>query len=349
MQRSVVLALFFFSTFASASPLKKFDLTPQEEAQIGLHNQSLRAQPQVTGKAAPARPFSEVEKAGYLFFSSDTNFDSEEAKRIMAKNLPADVQLVVYMETGDRKSDVIDQYKDVIDISRLKVVEIDRASRGFWTRDGMPVPVWASASSRAMELVDARYYHGFEPDRTVAGWFGSQLRSHGYYFEGGNFMTNDNGACIVIDNSRAREIPDSLFAETYGCKKLIRLPHEKGIGHIDESVRFVGGNVVVTDTASYAAKLRANGFDVRILPRPETEYETYVNALLVNGTIYVPVFGESTDQMALDVYRQAGLTVVPIETVELANNGLGSIHCITMTYPQVPFQALLEKLGAREL
>lgn len=348
MFRSSLLLSLFFTFAAEAAPLKKFELTPAQDAELRAHNRqtSQMLSPMAT-KVAPARPFSEVENAGYLFFSADTNFDSAEAKRIMAEKLPADVQLVVFMDRGDSKADVIRDYQDVIDVARLKVVELDRASRGFWARDGLPVPVWSTA--KQMELVDARYYHGFEPDRALAGMFASSLRSHQYYFEGGNFMTNDEGACIIIDNNRAEEIPDSLFKETYGCTTLVRLPHEKGIGHIDESVRFLSSKVVVTDTPSYAPALRAKGFDVRILPRPERELETYVNALLVNGTIYVPVFGESTDEMALDVYRQAGLTVVPINTVELANGGSGSIHCITMTYPPVPFQSLLKMLGAREL
>ena len=264
----------------------------------------------------------------------------------MARNLPAGVTLVIFTETGDDVEAIKKEYKGLIEPARLKVVEIEDTGRGFWARDGLPIPVWSE--DKTMELVDARYYHGFEPDDIMGGWFKSPVRKHNYFFEGGNFMTNDEGACVMVNNDRAISIPDSLFTQTYGCKKLIRLPFEKGIGHVDESVRFLTSKIVLTDSASYAQRLRQEGFDARMLPRPKYEYETYVNALLVNGTVFVPVYNERNQQEALDVYRAAGMNVVPIETSSLSNNGLGSIHCITMTYPKVPFQQLLSMVGGRE-
>ena len=63
--------------------------------------------------------------------------------------------------------------------------------------------------------------------------------------------------------------------------------------------------------------------------------------------IYVPTFNESGDQRALDIYRAAGFKkVVGINTETLSNEGLGSIHCITMTYPPGPIHALIKKIGA---
>ncbi|HMN67664.1 MAG TPA: agmatine deiminase family protein [Bdellovibrionales bacterium] len=227
------------------------------------------------------------------------------------------------------------------------MIEIPGARSGFWTRDGFPIPVWNKTDG--MDLVNARYYHGFEPDRDIAGKFGARLRDHAYYFEGGNFMVNDLGDCLTIDNDLSSDIPIEVFMDTYGCARTIRLTHLKGIGHADESVRFLKSKVVVTDTPDYVGELEHSGFEVLELPRPSHPYETYVNSLLVNDTVFVPVFNEPSDEQALDVYRGQGLNVVPVETIELANEGLGSIHCITMTYPNVPFATLLRQLGAREL
>jgi hypothetical protein len=344
----MIVSLLFYSFTSQAVPLKKIELTREQNAAIREYNrQSAQKKSIIANKPVPARPFSEVESAGYLFFSADTDFDSADAKRIMAKNLPSDVTLVIFTEPGDDLAGIRARYAGVIDASRLKIVEISGASRGFWARDGLPVPVWSRTNE--LEMVDAHYYHWFEPDTTIAGWFHSYLRRINFYFEGGNFMTNDDGACVTVDNDRSITIPNDIFTEEYGCKTLVRLPFEKGIGHVDESVRFFSTKVVATDSPSYASRLTAEGFDVRLLPRPDKEYETYANALIVNGTAFVPVYGEGNDQKALDIYRAAGLKVFPINSDMLSNQGLGSIHCITMTYPKVPFDKLVESLDGRVL
>jgi hypothetical protein len=344
----MILSLLFYSFTSQAVPLKKIELTREQSAAIKEYNrQNGQMKSIFANKPAPLRPFSEVESAGYLFFSADNDFDSAEAKRTMAKNLPSDVTLVIFTEPGDDVAGLRARYAGMIDASRLKIVEISGARRGFWARDGLPVPVWSKTNE--LEMVDAHYYHRFEPDTTIAGWFHSYLRRINFYFEGGNFMTNDDGACVTVDNDRSTEIPNEIFTGEYGCKKLVRLPFEKGIGHADESVRFLTTKVVATDSPSYARRLTAEGFDVRLLPRPDRDYETYANALVVNGTAFVPVYDEANDQKALDVYRAAGLKVFPINSDMLSNQGLGSVHCITMTYPKVPFDKLVESLDGRVL
>lgn len=349
---ALVLSLLFVSVtgIAATAQIPKKSLNPDQVQKIQQHQRSVTQNAKSwagSPKGDALRPFSELEEAGYLFFSSDLNYDSKEAKRLMAKNLPPDVQLVIFTSPGSSKARIVNAYKGVIDPSRLKVVEIDDASDGFWTRDGFPVPVWNQ--DHEMDLVDARYFHGFEPDRVVSDWFASSLRRNSYYFEGGNFVTNDLGDCLTIDNDLSSDIPDSMFVENYGCKKLLRFPHEKGIGHADESMKFLNSTTVITDSANYERTLKAAGYTVVRVPRPNRKYETYINSLLVNGTIYVPIFNQANDDKALQAYRDAGLKVVPIETISLANNGMGSIHCITMTYPKVPFEVLQKRFKLREL
>ncbi len=340
-----VTNIFCFS--AQAAP-KKFELSPAQVERIREQHQSLNWQLQPwRDQEPPARPFSELEEAGYFFMSTDYDFDSLEAKQTMARHLPEGVTLILYTSPGADKQEILRDYQNIIAPERVKVVELAHSERGFWARDGLPVPTWSKQG--LMELVDARYYHYFEPDQVIAGWFKSHLRHHEYYFEGGNFMTNDQGDCLMVNNDLSESIPDALFKQTYGCTRLIRLPFEKGIGHVDESVRFLGSNSVVTDSAKYEALLAAKGYNVRMLPRPQNRLETYVNSLLVNGTVFVPIYNQAKDELALDVYRSYGLNVVGIATNELSNTGMGSLHCITMTYPKVPFQALLKAINGKEL
>ena len=105
-------------------------------------------------------------------------------------------------------------------------------------------------------------------------------------------------------------------------------------------------DLVYTDTPEYVAQLEKAGFKVELLPEAQEDYETYINALQVNNTIYVPTFGESGDQTAIDAYKKLGLKVVPIPTRELATGGQGGIHCITMNYPPSALQSVLRIMQA---
>lgn len=62
-----------------------------------------------------------------------------------------------------------------------------------------------------------------------------------------------------------------------------------------------------------------------------------MNALVVNGTAFVPQMGLSSDARALDAYRAVGLKPVGVYTKDLADYGEGNIHCVTMNYPKGTF------------
>jgi hypothetical protein len=298
-------------------------------------------------------PYAEYSEAGYVIFSDDTEFNSGIAKKKMAQELPADMTLVVFTGSSSKsyQKSLFEEYAEYIDSSRLKVVYLPGGANGFWARDGVPVPVWKMNASGQYEfnVVDARYYHGFEADEEVSELFGAGLLEHDYYYEGGNYAANSKGDCIVVNNERVVKIPDSIFNKNYGCKTLVRLPHTKGIGHIDESVKFMDDDTLLVDDADYAKTLKAKGFDVVKMVRPSNDYETYVNALVVNGTAFLPVFSQKTDIQAIEMYESFGLKVVPLNSISLSNDGLGSIHCITMSYPKVPFNELLKHIGAKDI
>jgi hypothetical protein len=197
--------------------------------------------------------------------------------------------------------------------------------------------------------VDARYYHKFEADEEVSQMFAAELIQHNYYHEGGNFLANNRGECLVVNNERAVKIPDEVFLNKYGCKKTIRFPHTKGIGHIDETVKLINDDLAITDDKEYASILKKNGFTVQMVPRPKNGYETYVNSLYVNGTLFLPTFKQSRDAEAVALYESFGYKVVALDSRSLSNDGKGSIHCITMAYPPVEFNELLKAVNGQEV
>lgn len=132
-------------------------------------------------------------------------------------------------------------------------------------------------------------------------------------------------------------------------------------GHIDDLARFVNDTTVVaaSDRGGINAAvldenlrlLRAMGtpdgrpFEVVELPLPDACEvpgwrlpvlpASYVNFLILNGAVLVPVFGQkSNDDRALGVLGELfpGREIVPIECLELVEEG-GSLHCISQQQP----------------
>jgi agmatine/peptidylarginine deiminase len=62
-----------------------------------------------------------------------------------------------------------------------------------------------------------------------------------------------------------------------------------------------------------------------------------MNTLLVNGTVFVSPNGTATDADALEAYRALDPTAIPVFTREMAEQGHGNIHCVTMNYPPGSF------------
>lgn len=356
MNTLLILTLSLFSTFAMAgSPLPK---SPSLEVlkEISQHNQSQaqieRLSPQFIERAGDVRPFAEYEQTGYVFFNDDDYYGyAREIKRTIAVNLPSDVTLVVYSTSTSKNylDRIRKEYLQFIDDSRLVVLQVPTSgSNDFWTRDNLPLPVFTNGQPT---FVDARYYYNFEPDQFLAELFSTIRTSHNYFFEGGNFITNSRGECIVVNRRKAYPggvsdtgaIPDSIFYNQYGCTQLTRLKHLKGIGHADEVVKFMTDDIVVTDTPEYVEILEDLGYDVHLLPEPDRRFETYANSLQVNDVLFVPVFGESHDKKAVEVYENLnlGLQIVTIPTRNLATRGQGGIHCITMNYPPMPMGEIL--------
>lgn len=354
----LLVSLFLFVNIQANDFARKGPSSEQVE-QMALHNQLQSIGDFDTGsRNSSVIPFAEYNTTGYLFFSdSDYYGMAKNIKETLAKNLPTGVDLVVYTQSRNKSfmNNLFRTYEKHIDKSRIKILQVPRSgSNDFWTRDNLPLPVW---NNGGFGLVDARYYYNFEPDVFLSNLFNANYDKHNYFFEGGNFVANSRGECIVVNRrkrysggtSDTAKIPDHIFKNKYGCQTLIRLKHLKGIGHSDEVVKFMTDDIIVTDEPTYISLLESYGFTVKLLPEPDRNYETYINSLQVNDTLYVPVFGERHDQKAIDAYKSLGLglKIVTINSRQLATRGQGGIHCITMNYPDVPLEDISREVKGK--
>lgn len=360
---SIIVLAFSSQLWAQALPVQGG--TPEILRAISEHNvqqaQIDKANREILGPLGGERntdvivPFHEWDTTGFVAMSDDDFYGvAEDMKTTVAKNLPANAHLIVYTQNSSKTyhKDLLNFYSQHLDAARIHILQVPSSgSNDFWSRDNLPVPVWKNG---ALALADARYYYNFEPDAFFSKVFNAPILKHNYFYEGGNFMANGKGDCLVVNRKKAypggvsdtAAIPDDVFKNTYGCKTLLRFKHLKGIGHADEVVKFVSDTTVVTDTPQYKATLENAGFTVIMLPEADLNYETYVNSLIVNGTVFVPVFGENGDQEAIATYESLGFTVVPVESRDLATQGQGGIHCITMNYPPTTLQAIAQSMKA---
>jgi len=359
---SLFVSILFAVNAAQAAPQHGF--TAEQRAEMAVANEKAAANAFLNDLFGPLNgnakdtttkrlPWAETNEAGWIIISDENDFGTDSIKLSIAENLPEGMKLLVFTgaTANSYQKSLFKAYSKVLDPSRLKIVYLPGGGRGFWARDGVPVPAWTfdEAGNKKFTVVDAKYYHQFEADKEVADYFTAEYVKHSYYTEGGNFMSNNRGECIVVNNERVAKMPDTTFESAYGCKSTLRLEYVKGIGHIDESVKFIDDDTVITDYAGYVEILEDAGYKVIMAPRPSNAYETYVNTLIVNGTAFMPAFNQATDIKAIEMYESFGLKVIPLNSISLSNDGLGSIHCITMTYPPVPFNELLESIGAEDV
>jgi agmatine deiminase len=163
--------------------------------------------------------------------------------------------------------------------------------------------------------------------------------------------------------SRARI--ESVLRNYLGVRKVIWL--ERGIqgddtdGHVDTFVRFAPGGVLLVaeerrkESPNYAvlkevheilgAWIRETGPDsysmVKVpMPSPVKVLgvqvpATYLNFLVTNRHVIVPVFGQPEDEEAVQRIAEAfeGREVVTVRSDELFY-GLGGIHCVTLEVPE---------------
>lgn len=211
-------------------------------------------------------------------------------------------------------------------------------------------------------LLDLRYHRHLDdrlPEFLGAVW-GLSVRDVPLFLEGGNVMTDGKGVFfttteILEQNPHLSEqqIRD-VFRETMGCRQLHILKKlNDGTGHIDMFAKLLCDDLMLLgqyrpDDPEYAV-LEFNAdyiksivcpdgrtFDVIRVPMPgePDNYFSYTNALILNSEVFVPVYNDSDDDTALDVFRQAmpEYKVIPVFSEEPILSG-GAVHCTTKHIP----------------
>jgi agmatine deiminase len=255
-----------------------------------------------------------------------------------------------------------------------------------WCRDHGPAFLInpAAAAGQTTVVVDWNYnawgnkYPPFDLDDDIPTHIGKALGLPVYYpgiiMEGGSVDFNGAGTlitstCCLLNPNRNptldRDRIEAYLRDYYGIEQILwvsgGIVGDDTDGHIDDTVRFVNGDTVVTvieedrgddnyallqENLAELSRMRLlNGKQLNIveLPMPPAMiYEdqrlpaSYANFYIANESVIVPTYRCDRDEQALRILQDCfpGRRVVGIDSMDIIW-GLGSFHCLSQQEPEV--------------
>ena len=293
------------------------------------------------------RPAEDTANFKYVLLSSEAGFaEAANLRYTIAKNLPEGVKLVLLV-TNSNAASVLQTYSKYISADRIILAKDSSIEGGFWARDSFPYPLVDAKGD--LSLASARYYRTFRSSPAIAASLSLNMSKNNYTFVGGNLIADVNATCFTIDSERRFTTTENDLRNVYGCKDVKILRHFSGIGDVDEVLKPIGNNTILTNTVEYVNDLKTWGYNVVMLPAIPNSYRTYANSLVVGKTVFMPTYGVSADNEAKKVYEGLGYKVVGIASNTLSDQMHGSIHCQTMAYPDIEEAKLLKMLNLEKL
>jgi hypothetical protein len=343
----ILLSAFSFPILSHADFTRKVH-SPEEFATAVARNQRYRfGRLEVPAKSG--QPVLETDRFQYLLMNgTDFGIDNLlQMQKTFSQNLPKDMILVVVTEDK-----LVDQVKEKflqwISANQLIVASGNNLGDTLWARDSYPYPVYMD-ESKSIELVAHQYFRFFDAEQVIADAVSAiAMISPSLVAVGGNIMATEKGECLVVDSQRAFGLTDKEYMGSFRCKSVVHFPWLAGIGDVDEVIKVLPNGIMLTNQPTYVNTLQSLGYDVVMLPKSLTgAYRTYANSVIINNTVFMPVFGDPQDQMAENVYESFGYKVIGIESDYLSDEMMGSLHCLTMTYPAMDPSRLLKSLGLK--
>lgn len=269
-----------------------------------------------------------------------------------------------------------------VDVS--KVSFFFNPTNDAWCRDHGPAFLINPEAAIKKVIVDWGYnawggkYPPFDLDDVIPTRIASQLNLPVYHpgivMEGGSVEFNGKGTlltstCCLLNQNRNPHLKklqiEQYLVDFYGVEQILWV--DEGIvgddtdGHIDDTVRFVNEDTVVTvvednkndenyqllqDNLKQLKKMRLlNGKQLTIveLPMPDpVVYDgmrlpaSYANFYISNKSVIVPTFRSKNDAKALAILQDCfkSREVVGIDSTDIIW-GLGSFHCLSQQEPEV--------------
>ncbi len=235
----------------------------------------------------------------------------------------------------------------------------------IWIRDHGPFSIYDDNELAFIGFNDLATNHGDQdlPQRLAEHWDINYYDFMHIIFDGGNYMVDKHNRLFATDRlySNNPGIPPNhidTILETYmGIDTIFTFSALSNDywGHLDMQIKLLNDTTFIISTvdqwhADYQilqnnlAALQAiehpEGKEYTIVQIPKAQnWKTYINSLIVNDAVLVPVYNDPRDAFALQTYQDLMPDKVIIGINSNAMIGWeGAIHCITNQIP--PFQAV---------
>lgn len=198
-----------------------------------------------------------------------------------------------------------------------------------------------------------------------------EMHERDFVLEGGSIESDGNGTILTTSHCLLKRHPDKsrtdierLLKETLGVTTVLWLGHGSISGddtdnHIDNLARFANEHTIIYSACNnsqhpdfeslremeqeLSCLKQPNGNKYILVPLylPETKhYEgiilpaSYVNFLIINQAVLVPIFDDPQDEFVLEKLQQcfSNRNIIGIRSDALIKQ-LGGIHCASMQFP----------------
>lgn len=230
---------------------------------------------------------------------------------------------------------------------------------GIWIRDYCPFST--SNNQNEIELVDFNYHKSKDNlfSKTIAKHLKMRLKTMPLEMQGGNLIINEKGIAICTNlileqNNLSRENLFEILKTHLNIKQLVVLQklQNEATGHIDMLLKFASPTTLLAtqltkNMADYKVmseniatlKEQIPSIDVIQIPiaTDNDSYEqlgntfySYTNAVVLNQSVILPLYGESTDELAFSIYQKVypKHTIQGVFTKDIIQLK-GALHCMT--------------------
>ncbi len=207
---------------------------------------------------------------------------------------------------------------------------------------------------------------------TLGIFNGIKMHNHDVVLEGGSVDSDGTGTILTTSECLLKRHPDKdkesiehLLGMTLGVQRTLWLDHGQISGddtdrHIDNLARFVNEQTIVYATCEDSAHpdyhslqsmqqqlqgfRQTNGAAYRLIPLPlpapvifagKQLPASYVNFLIINDAVLVPMFNQPTDAAAIATLQDCfpERYILGVDSRALIKQ-YGGIHCATMQFPK---------------
>lgn len=286
--------------------------------------------------ASNFRPFVEYEKVGKIFIGTTDQYDISATQKALIENMPDNVEIFIFSGNSESLKNTESKLKGTKNASKVHYLNTDTSTYDLWARDILTYPLVSLVHSNNTAAMQFQYFNTSTPSEIVNKLLNIPVLKSDAIFEGGNLVADIYQNCFAVEMPELEslgKVPVQELIDNVGCKRVFKLPFQGGIGHADERLLFISNKLAATDIPEIADQLKKMNYEVLLLPYIENKDFSYLNSVIVNGTIFVPTFELPTDNIALNILAKSGLKIVSVPSKTLTENGSGSIHCISRTYP----------------